>query len=74
MLLRDVRERWGALDVDALRARLAAEGQPPVRAVCITHMPTNGGLLNPAERVGAVSLRSGRGNLGSRGARSEEAP
>jgi cysteine desulfurase/selenocysteine lyase len=47
----------GALSVDALRARLALE--PRVRLVAISWIPTQGGLVNPAAEVGAVTRAAG---------------
>lgn len=46
----------GELDVVALEdAIVAAKGR--VKCVAISHIPTNGGLVNPAEDVGAVVKR-----------------
>ena len=43
-------DEWGELDVAALEEMLSRGG---VRAVVITHVPTNGGVVNPAiEGVG----------------------
>lgn len=39
----------GELDLNALEAMLEAGG---VKAVAITHVPTNGGLVNPAQEGG----------------------
>ncbi len=47
----------GALSVDALRARLATG--PPVRLVALSWIPTQGGLVNPAAAVGAVTRAAG---------------
>ena len=45
----------GQLDVGALRKRLDAR----VRLIAMTHMPTNGGLVQPAEGVGEVAREAG---------------
>lgn len=45
----------GALDVDALERMIT----PRTRLICLTHMPTNDGLINPAAAVGAVARRHG---------------
>jgi cysteine desulfurase / selenocysteine lyase len=45
----------GQLDVGALRKRLDAR----VRLIAMTHMPTNGGLVQPAEAVGEVAREAG---------------
>ncbi|CAM9668653.1 unnamed protein product [Scytosiphon promiscuus] len=46
----------GELDVAALEEMLAGGG---VKAVAITHIPTNGGVVNPAKEVGEVCRRFG---------------
>jgi selenocysteine lyase/cysteine desulfurase len=45
----------GQLDVSALRKRL--DGR--VRLIAMTHMPTNGGLVQPAEAVGEIAREAG---------------
>ena len=45
----------GQLDVGALRKRIDAR----VRLIAMTHMPTNGGLVQPAEAVGEVAREAG---------------
>ena len=48
----------GQLDIADLRRRLA-DDNGPVKLVAITHVPTQGGLVNPAEEVGAATREAG---------------
>ena len=48
----------GQLSVSDLRRRLN-DGNGPVKLVAITHVPTQGGLVNPAEEVGAATREAG---------------
>lgn len=51
-------DETGQLSVPDLRRRLH-DGKGPVKLVAITHVPTQGGLVNPAEGVGAVTREAG---------------
>jgi selenocysteine lyase/cysteine desulfurase len=48
-------DEHGQIDVAALRRMMDER----VRLVALTHVPTNGGLVNPAEAVGAVAAEVG---------------
>jgi cysteine desulfurase / selenocysteine lyase len=48
-------DEHGQISVAALERMLDER----VRLISITHVPTNGGLVNPAEQVGAVARRAG---------------
>jgi len=52
----------GTVDVEALRELLEGSLGRRVRVVCITHVPTNGGLVNPAAEIGRVVKGSGVGS------------
>ena len=51
-------DETGQLSVTDLRRRLD-DGNGPVKLVAITHVPTQGGLVNPAEEVGAATRDAG---------------
>jgi selenocysteine lyase/cysteine desulfurase len=46
---------YGEIDVDALRSMMDDD----VALIALTHVPTNGGLVNPAAEVGAVAEDAG---------------
>jgi cysteine desulfurase/selenocysteine lyase len=48
-------DEHGQLDVADLRRRI----DDRVRLIALTHVPTHGGLVNPAEQVGAVAAEAG---------------
>ena len=45
----------GQIDLQALEAAIT----PKTRLIALTHIPTFGGLINPAEEVGAIAQRHG---------------
>jgi selenocysteine lyase/cysteine desulfurase len=49
----------GQLSVADLRRRLADTSRGPVKLIAMTHVPTQGGLVNPAEEVGAATREAG---------------
>ncbi|RDE08609.1 aminotransferase class V-fold PLP-dependent enzyme [Pelagibacterium lacus] len=45
----------GTIDTEALRAMIC----PKTRLICLSHMPTNDGLVNPVEEVGKIAREHG---------------
>ncbi|MDG3016048.1 aminotransferase class V-fold PLP-dependent enzyme [Speluncibacter jeojiensis] len=52
-------DEHGRFSVADLRRRLNRPGAGPVRLIAMTHVPTHGGLINPAAEVGAVARDAG---------------
>jgi cysteine desulfurase/selenocysteine lyase len=48
-------DEYGQVDVKRLESAIAND----TRLICLTHIPTNGGLINPAEEVGGIANRNG---------------
>jgi len=48
----------GQFSVNDLRQRIA-DGTGPVKLVAVTHVPTQGGLVNPAEEIGVATREAG---------------
>ncbi len=46
-------DRYGALSIEALKKSITDY----VKLIALTHVPTNGGIVNPAEEVGKIWLR-----------------
>ena len=49
-------DEHGQISLEVLKARLS---KGDVKLVSLVHMPTNGGLINPAEEVGALTKAAG---------------
>ncbi len=50
---------YGEIDLDALDASIRRADAGPVKLIAINHIPTNGGLINPAAEVGAIAREHG---------------
>ncbi|MGO9566687.1 MAG: aminotransferase class V-fold PLP-dependent enzyme [Desulfomonilaceae bacterium] len=48
-------DEYGAISVDALKNSIDNR----VKLIALTHVPTNGGLVNPAEKVGEIAREAG---------------
>ena len=52
-------DEHGQVSVDALARMLDDDRAGPVGLVALTHVPTNGGLVNPADEVGRLTRAAG---------------
>jgi cysteine desulfurase/selenocysteine lyase len=52
-------DEHGEVSVDAMGRMLDDAAAGPVGLVALTHVPTNGGLVNPAEQVGRLTRAAG---------------
>lgn len=48
-------DQHGQIDLDALQNKITDR----TRVIALTHVPTQGGLINPAEAVGAIAKKAG---------------
>ena len=49
----------GALSLDALEALLAEDRDKRIKLIAVSHVPTNGGLVNPAAGIGRLARAAG---------------
>ena len=49
----------GEIDLDALDATIRRTDAGPAKLIALNHVPTNGGLVNPAAEVGAIARAHG---------------
>jgi selenocysteine lyase/cysteine desulfurase len=52
-------DEHGQLSVSDLSRRVADSSAGPVTLIAMTHVPTHGGVVNPAEDVGAIAREAG---------------
>ncbi|MBV9010571.1 MAG: aminotransferase class V-fold PLP-dependent enzyme [Pseudonocardiales bacterium] len=52
-------DEYGQICLDDLRRRLDSGGGGEVKLIAVTHVPMQGGLVNPAEQVGALAREAG---------------
>lgn len=52
-------DEHGQISVEALRDAVASVTDEQVKLIALTHIPTNGGLINPAAAVGKVAREAG---------------
>ena len=52
-------DAFGQIDTGAIAATIADGSKGPVKLISVCHVPTNGGLVNPAAAVGRIAAEHG---------------
>lgn len=52
-------DEYGQLDVNVLKSYVEGDYKDKVKLIAVTHIPTNGGLVNPAAAIGSIAKANG---------------
>ncbi len=49
----------GIIDIPKLKQLISEISSDKIKAICITHIPTNGGVINPVKKIGDIASKHG---------------